>query len=161
VRTLEEFLTEREQMERGRADEKIAVQKEWIGAVRRLIDQMTEWLRAADKNHLLEIEETQYKLREVDVGVYTVPGLVIWLEAQEARVIPVARMVVGPDLSNGLIHVVRAFGRVDMTDGEKKFLLFRTEIDPADAWVILEDEGFTFKRFTRESFEEATQSLLQ
>ena len=48
-----------------------------------------------------------------------------------------------------------------MTDGDKKFLLFRTAIEPTDAWVILEDEGFTFKNFTRESFEEATQSLLQ
>jgi len=161
VRTLEEFLHERAEIERGHADEKTALQREWVGAVQRLIGQITGWLRDADKEHLLEIEEKCHKLREVDVGVYTAPGLVIRLESQEARVIPVARMVVGPDLSNGLIRVIRAFGRVDMTDGEKKFLLFRTEVAPADEWVILEDEGFTFKRFTRESFEEAAQSLLQ
>jgi hypothetical protein len=161
VRTLEEFLTEREEMERGRADEKIAVQKEWIGAVRRLIDQMTEWLRAADKKHLLEIEETQYKLREVDVGVYRVPGLVIWLEANEVRIVPIARMVVGPELSNGIIRVTRSFGRVDITDGGEKFMLFRSQKDPSDEWVIVEDRAYTFKRFDREAFEEATQSLLQ
>jgi hypothetical protein len=161
VRTLEEFLHERAEIERGRAHEKIAVQKEWIGAVRRLIDQMAAWLRAADTEHLLEVEEECHKLREIDVGVYTAPVLVIRLESQEARVIPVARMVVGPDLSNGTIRVNRAFGRVDLTDGGKKFMLFRSQKDPSDRWVIVEDEGYTIDKFDREAFEKALVSLLE
>ena len=74
---------------------------------------------------------------------------------------PISRMVVGPSLSNGIIHVARAFGRVDLKSGDRKYLLFRSQIEPNESWVIVEDEGFTVKRFDRDSFEEAMQSLLQ
>jgi hypothetical protein len=122
---------------------------------------MTEWLHAADKEHLLEIEEKNDKLREIDVGVYTVPGLVIWLEAYEVRLVPVARMVVGPDLSNGITRVTRSFGRVDLTDGGEKYMLFRTQKDPCDEWVIVEDRGYTFRKCGREAFENAMLNFLQ
>jgi hypothetical protein len=145
MKTLKEFLHERAEIERGHADEKKVIQQEWIGSIHRLV----------------EIEEKWRKLREIDVGVYTAPGLVIRLEAQEVRVIPVARMVVGPDLSNGLIRADRAIGRLDLTDGDKRFLLFRSRNHPVDEWVVLEDEGYTFKRFDRQVLEEAMQSLLR
>jgi hypothetical protein len=161
MKTLEEFLHERAEIERGRADEKKAIQQEWIGAVRRLLDQMTEWLRDADPEHLLKIKECDHKLREIDVGVYTAPGLEIRLGTQDLQVIPVARHVVGRDLSNGLVEVARAFGRVDLTDGDKSFLLFRSRKDPDDEWVVLEDDGLRAKRFDRESFEEAMIGLLE
>ena len=75
--------------------------------------------------------------------------------------VPISRMVVGPNLSNGIIHVSRAFGRVDLKSGDRKFLLFRSQREPSDSWVIVEDEGFTVKTFDRALFEEAMQSLLQ
>jgi hypothetical protein len=161
MNTLETFLAQRAEIKRGRADHETALQKEWNAAVERLLDQMTNWLRTADKERLLEIERTHHRLREMEVGVYDAPGLIVRLDAREVRVVPIARMVVGPDLSNGIIRIVRSFGRVDMTDGARKYLVFRTRIDPAEEWTIVEDEGFTFKKFTRESFEEAMQSLLQ
>jgi hypothetical protein len=161
VKTLEAFLAERAEIRRGRADQERALQVEWIGAIRRLIDQMTEWLRAADKEQLLELEGTTKRVREMEVGVYDAPGLIIRLEAREVTVLPVARMVVGPDLTNGIIHIARAFGRADMGDGATKYLLFRTQVSPAEEWIIVEDEGFTFKKLNRDSFEEAMQSLLQ
>jgi hypothetical protein len=161
MKTLKEFLHERAEIERGRADEKTAIQQEWIGALHRLIQQIKEWLCDADEEHQLEIEEEWHKLREIDVGVYTAPGLVIRLGARKVRVIPVARMVVGPHLSNGTVRVNRAFGRVDLTDGGKKFMLFRSQEDPSDRWVIVEDEGYTVDRFDRRAFDEAMQSLLE
>jgi hypothetical protein len=161
MKTLKEFLHEHAEMERGRADERTAIQEEWIGALMRLLQQIKEWLRDADEEHQLEIEERWHKLREINVGVYAAPGLVIRLGAREVEVIPVARMVVGPELSNGLIRVDRAFGRVDLTDGDKSYLLFRTLKEPADEWVIVEDEGYTVDRFDRRTLEEAMQSLLR
>jgi hypothetical protein len=130
-------------------------------AIQRLLDRKIDWLRAADKEHLLEIEKKHHRLRGMDVGVFDAPGLVIRLDAREVGVVPVARMVVGPDLTNGVVRIVRSFGRVDLTDVARKYLIFRTQIDPAEEWTIVEDEGFTFKKFTRESFEEAIQDLLQ
>jgi len=57
MKTLQEFLSDRAEIERGKADEKKAVQSEWIWAVRRLIQQIREWLRDADREHLLKIDE--------------------------------------------------------------------------------------------------------
>ena len=161
MQTLKEFLSARAAVERGRADEKKALQTEWIGSVRRLVQQVTEWLSDADQEKVLRVKEDYQEVREIELGVYTVPRLLIQLQAQEVRLIPVARMVVGPHLSNGIIHVKRAFGRVDLTSGERRFLLFRSQKEPEDVWAIVEDEGFTVKRFDRESFDEAMQSLLQ
>jgi hypothetical protein len=161
MKTLKEFLHERAEIERGHADEKNTIQQEWIGSVMRLIEQIKEWLREADDEHLLEIEGKWHRLREIDVGVYHAPGLVIRLEAREVQVTPVARMVVGPELSNGLIRVDHAFGRVDLSDGEKTFLLFRARMDPSDEWILVEDEGFTVDQLDRQAFEKAMQSLLQ
>jgi hypothetical protein len=55
----------------------------------------------------------------------------------------------------------QCFGRVDLTDGGEKFMLFRSQMDPSDEWIIVEDKGYTAKKFDRQSFEEAMQSLLQ
>ncbi len=161
MKTLKEFLSERAEIERGRADDKKALQNEWIRAVRRLNQQIGEWLLDADQERLLKIDERYYEIREVDVGVYNVPGLVIRMEAREVRTVPIARLVVGPELSNGIIRVTRSFGRVDLTDGGEKFMLFRSQKDPSDEWVIVEEKAYTLKRFDREAFEEATLSLLQ
>jgi hypothetical protein len=161
MKTLKEFLSDRAEIERGRADDKKALQTEWIWAVRRLVQQIREWLTDADQERLLTIKEDYQELRESELGVYAVPRLLIQLQAQEVLLVPISRMVVGPNLSNGIIHVSRAFGRVDLKSGDRKFLLFRSQREPSDSWVIVEDEGFTVKTFDRASFEEAMQSLLQ
>jgi hypothetical protein len=161
VKTLREFLSEHAEMERSRANFKKDLQTEWIWAVRRLNEQIKEWLLDADQERLLKIDERQYEIREVDVGVYTVPGLVIRMDAREVRTVPIARMIVGPELSNGMIRVTRSFGRVDLTDGGEKFMLFRSQKEPSDEWVIVEEKSYTLKKFDREAFEEATQSLLE
>ena len=161
MKTLKEFLAERAEIEHGRADEKKAIQQEWIGAVRRLIQQIKDWLADSDTNHLLEIAESSHELREMDVGVYTAPGLVVREEAREVRILPVARMVVGPLLVDSSIRMTRAFGRVDLTDGGEKFMLFRTQKDPSDEWMIVEDRGYTVTKFNRQTFEEAMLRLLE
>jgi hypothetical protein len=161
MKTLEEFLHERAEIERGRADEKTAVQQEWIGAVRRLLDQMTAWLREADQDHLLEIEETSHTLREFHAGVYTAPGLVIRLDARQVQAIPTASRAVGPYLENGEIRVRTGFGQVNLTDGGRKFRLYRSHREPADEWVVMENDRREVKRLDRQAFEEVMQSLLQ
>jgi hypothetical protein len=126
-----------------------------------LIGQIQEWLRDADPGRSLDIQERYHELREVNVGVYTAPGLTIRYEAREVRIVPVARMVVGPLLSDGGVRMNRAFGRVDMTDGGEKFMLFRIRMDPSDEWVIVEERGYVVRKFDRQAFEEAMQSLLE
>src|SRR5947208_2611814 len=161
MKTLKDFLHERAEIERGRADEKTAIQQGWIGSLHRLIQQIKAWLQDADEEHLLKVVERYYELGEIEVGVYTAPGLIIRLEAREVRVVPVARMVVGPFLSDGMTRMNRSFGRVDMTDGGDKLMLFRTRKDPSDEWVIVEQVGYTIRKLDRQAFEEALLSLLE
>jgi hypothetical protein len=160
VKTLREFLEERAEIDRNQADEKKAIQQEWIESVRRLIQQIKDWLIDSDPARLLEIDETSHELREIDVGVYTAPGLLIRYEAREVRLIPIARMVVGPDLSDGEIRMRRSFGRIDLTDGSEKFMLFRSQKDPSDEWMIVEDRTYVVRKFHRQSFDQAMQRLL-
>jgi hypothetical protein len=161
MKTLKEFLREHAEIERRRADEKKAVQHEWIISLHRLVEQIKGWLHDADEEHQLEIEEIWHKLREIDVGVYDAPGLVIRLEAEEVQVKPVARMVVGPFLSNGQIRMNRSFGRVDLTNGGENFKLFRSQKDPSDEWVIVEEVAYRPKKFDLQAFGEAMQRLLE
>ena len=108
VKTLKEFLSERAEIERGRARRQEGRSRtEWIRAVRRLNQQIGEWLLDADPGAASSRSyERYYEIREVDVGVYYVPGLVIRMEAREVRTVPIARLVVGPEITRmGLIRV--------------------------------------------------------
>jgi hypothetical protein len=116
----------------------------------------------ADSQNILEFFENSIQLREYEVGVYLVKRLTIRLEAQEVHVIPIARNAVGPvAASSGSTHRGKSFGRVDITDGVAKFLLFRTQVQPADQWVIVDDETYIIRELNEESFASAMQSLLQ
>src|SRR5437868_3005920 len=110
--TLKEFLTSRAEIERERLDEKLAIQNEWRAAVLRLIEQIVAWLQDADARRILEIHDDSHLLREVNVGVYNLPGLVIRLEAEEVRVVPIARNAVGPVEDIGSTRIRRSLGRV-------------------------------------------------
>ena len=69
--------------------------------------------------------------------------------------------VAGPTSLTGVIHVPRAYGRVDMTNGLSKFMLFRVEKEPEDRWNIIEQDSYQMRPFDRASFEETLQSLLE
>jgi hypothetical protein len=40
-------------------------------------------------------------------------------------------------------------------------MLFRTEKEPEDRWVVIEDDGYRSQPFDRDSFESAFQRLLE
>ena len=67
----------------------------------------------------------------------------------------------GPLSSTGAIHVSRAFGRVDLTDGLQKFMIFRVEKDPEDRWSIIEQDRFQMRALDPSAFEEAFKALLE
>jgi hypothetical protein len=61
-----------------------------------------------------------YEIREEGIGRYEVSGLVISLGPRMARVVPIARNVLGPLAATGSVHIIKAYGRVDMIDGLEK-----------------------------------------
>ncbi len=135
---------------------------EWVGAVDRLNGRIKAWLTDADPEHkILAVSEVPCQLREEGIGSYEARGLIISAGRRELRVEPIARNVVGPLSSTGVIHVSRAYGRVDLTDGLEKFMIFRVEKDPEDRWSIIEQDGFRMRDFDRGAFEEAFKALLE
>ncbi len=159
--TLQEFLKRRADHIRDAFPERVRVQNEWIQAVDRLINQVKEWLTAADPQNILEFFEDTVQPRESDVGVYLVKRLLIRLEAQEVQVVPIARIVIGPVTTSGTTHTGRSYGRVDMTNGVSKFLLFRTQVEPSDRWIIVDEDAYVTRDLDRGTFDAAMQSLLQ
>ncbi|HKI17572.1 MAG TPA: hypothetical protein VKA15_06815, partial [Isosphaeraceae bacterium] len=160
--SLKDFIAE--QAEKLRPEEPQAVRKrdEWVGAVDRLNQQVREWLTQADPDHkVLEVRERPYQLREEGIGTYEARGLSISVGRREVRVEPIARNIAGPLSATGVIHVNRAYGRVDLSDGLKKFMIFRVEKDPEVRWNIIEQDGFHMQTLDQATFEEAFKSLLE
>jgi hypothetical protein len=161
VPTLKEFLAS--QGERLRSQESDAAQRrdEWLASLKRLFSQIRTWIEEADTASVLTLRSGYVQKREVGIGSYDVPALWIELGPREVRIEPVARNVAGPTSLTGVIHVPRAYGRVDMTNGLSKFMLFRSEKEPEDRWKIIEQDGYQMRPFDRASFEETLQSLLE
>jgi len=160
--SLKDFIAER--AEKLRTEEPRAVQKrdEWVAAVDRPNQHVKEWLAQADPDHkVLEVRERPYQLREEGIGTYEARGLSISVGRREVRVEPIARNIAGPLSATGVIHVNRAYGRVDLSDGLKKFMIFRVEKDPEVRWNIIEQDGFHMQTLDQATFEEAFKSLLE
>ena len=162
MESLKEFIASHAEKFRNEQSQAANKCSEWVAAVGRLNQQITSWLSSADPDHaILDVRVTPYQLREEGIGSYVAPGLVITAGRRELRVQPVARCVAGPLSSTGVIHVNRAYGRVDLTDGLQKFMLFRLEKVPEDRWSIIEQDGFRMRAFDQAAFGEAFKALLE
>jgi hypothetical protein len=162
METLKDFIASQAQKLRNEQSQASLRRDEWVGAVDRLNRQITSWLTHADPDHvILEVRGFPCQIREEGIGSYEVPGLMISVGRREVRVEPIARNVAGPRSATGVIHVSRAYGRVDLTDGLQKFMLFRLEKDPEDRWSIIEQDGFQMQAFDQIAFEKAFRALLE
>ena len=159
--SLKEFLESEAEKLRSEQAAALTERQEWIAAVERLLAQTKEWLGEADTKRILMVEETPIRIAERGLGTYEIPALTIGLGTREVRIKPVARHVLAPLRVTGRFQVPRAYGRVDMTNGLDRFMIFRTELEPGDHWIITEEDEPLLERFERESFDSAFQSLLK
>ena len=139
---------------------------EWVGSLTRLVEQIHEWLRDADKDGFLEIIPYEVQRLEARLGIYDAPALKIRLGADAIDVLPVGRDAIGP-LSFGMMQALRqvkgtdgpAAGRVDITNGERKYLLLRGIENGEDIWYVFEEES-QVSPFDRLRLEAIIQDLL-
>jgi hypothetical protein len=159
--SLKEFLeSEAENLRRAQA-EALTERQEWITAVERLLTQIKEWLGQADTQRILMFDEAPIRIREQGLGTYEIPALTVGLGTREVRIKPVARYVLAPMRVIGMMQGPRARGRVDMTNGLDRYMIFRTEMEPEDRWIITEENEPLLEQFDRKSFESALKSLLE
>ena len=156
---LKTFLKEKAEERRARKPETDAVRDEWVAAIEALLTQMKEWLREADEEGILTIEPKTYRLREETLGLYEAPGMTIALGGYEIEVKPIARFVVGPHSNEGGYHVIRADGRVDLTNGYDKYRLYHVKKE--GRWKVVDEQRIRVADLTRATFDQAVQSLLE
>jgi hypothetical protein len=145
---------------RAQAPERVRIRDEWVAAVGRLIDQMEQWVRQADSEHVLEVKRIEVEIKEWRIGIYKAPALVIELGAIRVQVLPIARYTLGPWL-DGADTTARALGRVDITDGTTKYSLYRYANEGGEWWMMIDDENHQPRNLDQKGFEEALLSLMK
>jgi hypothetical protein len=159
--SLAEFLKHEAREKREKYSAMEAEVRAWQAAVEKLLSEMEEVLRQADTDGILQIERTSHRLREMGYGPYDVPGLSIFLGDRYVDIEPVARRVMIPiEEENGQI-VRTAAGRVDMNNGEWKYILYRFTAPGGDRWRMTDDRDFSKRPFDRAAFEGAILSMLR
>jgi hypothetical protein len=161
VASLKEFLESEAEKLRSEQSEALTKREEWIAAVDRLLAQIKAWLAQADTKGILMIDGSPIRIGERGLGTYEIPALTIGMGTREVRIKPIARVVAAPLRETGRMPVPRAYGRVDMTNGLDRYMIFRTWKDPDDRWTIIEENGPLMEPFDQGSFESAFQSLLE
>jgi hypothetical protein len=161
VASLKEFLKEQAENLRTQEPERAKKRDEWVAAVDRLCNRIKEWLDQADPEKVLTVQDRPYEIREEGIGTYKVSGISISLGPRHVDVEPVARNVMGPLSTTGVIYVSRAYGRVDLSNGLEKFMVFRVEKEPEDRWSIIGQDRPLMELLDQSTFEAALQSLLE
>lgn len=132
---------------------------EWISAVDHLRNQLKEWLRQADTEGVLDVEEFEYDRHEESIGPYVVKGLEIRSDNAEIVVIPVGYGVMRPDL--GIDAAIPVEGRVDITNKTDKVILYRTLTENGEEWLFKKGaRGTPTRKLDQAAFEEIIQEQL-
>ncbi len=154
--TFQEFLEK--QAQQSRHTERRERREEWIAAVDRLVKQLRAWLAESDPAGVLDVVPIEIERAEPDLGIYRIPGLKISLGESAVQVVPVGRNVVGTVGTQGDV-ARRAEGRVDITDGIRRYICYRTLIDGQETWYAL-DERFQAAPLDKARVEGILQDLL-
>ncbi len=140
---------------------------EWLGALNRLFAQVQEWLRQSDPDDLLEVVPYEVERVEERLGIYNAPALKIRLGTDSVDVLPVGRFV-SKNLAIQNLQLIPgnerrwgdlSGGRVDITNGERRFQLLRSLEDGADRWYAWCDKPPPTP-FDRDRLEAILQELL-
>jgi hypothetical protein len=153
--SFQEFLHKKaeEQRQFSRRD----LRDEWILAVDRLTSLIANWLHESDPEGLLDLIPIAFYKAEKGLGAYKISGLQIGVGDLTAKVVPVARNVVGSSRIQG--DGTQLAGRVDITNGINKYILRRILKGGVESWEVL-DEQFSSAPFDRARLESILQDLL-
>lgn len=154
--TFQEFLEKK--AAQGGSQRRRERKAEWLTAVDRLLKQIRDWLAEADPNHVLEVIPLTLVRVEPDLGVYEIAGLKIDAVDAEVQVLPNARGAIGTVHRPGEAGV-KAEGRVEVTDGVRRHILYRALDGGQERWYVLDDE-FQAAPLDRTRFEETILDLM-
>lgn len=136
-----EFL-DRTQKQQDPENKRTERRREWVAAVERLIEQLVAWVKEIDSAGLLIVDPFRLRQTEMGLGAYEVQAFTIRLDDTIIQIRPVARFVVGTvKLPDGKER--KAQGRVDVTDGVRRYTLYRTLGEEGERWYIVDEASNT------------------
>ena len=148
--------------EKGLQDNQIERRKkrdQWVASVNELMASLLQWLKAADPDGILEVAPIEVDRLEQGIGAYRAPSLEIRFEEADVKIIPIGRNVMRYVNSTGS-RVVNAMGRVDITDGARKYTLYRVVDDQGrNRWQVI-GEGREGVELDQGCFEQIMKELL-
>ncbi len=152
----------RQQAEKHQAEAKAnkALVDDWRAAVERLFTQMRGWLKEDDPEGVIQIEDGQEDITEPGLGRYSVPRMDLHAFGKWIGIIPKARKTVGTAKPPQQATPQRATGRVDITDELRRYVLYRTQQDGRDVWLI-DDLDSGQQPLDQGTFEKALMSYLR
>ena len=157
---LTDFLKSEASAVRQDAERRKAAKLDWQRAAQDLVTQMIEWLKQADPDGLLRVEQTSHTFEDYDLGRYVIKGLSVTLDRATARLVPSHLDVVGEILVPGESMRRRLEGRMVFDNGTDRIALYRVKDGERDIWLWW-GSGGVGKPFDRESFEATVVSLLR
>lgn len=132
---------------------------EWTEAIVGLLDQMQAWLSEDDASKVLHIQRGQERKVELGIGTYSAQTMTIALFDRLVEIVPLASTVVGAIGRKGDLGF-RAEGRVDMSNGVEKYMLYHVVTPDGKKWFIVDDRDYEVRELTKPAFEAALQDLL-
>src|SRR5262249_38714300 len=132
--------------------------EEWLAALGRLFGRLRAWLDRSDPDKVLDVAQFEEVRYEPGLGSYPMPVLRIGVGEASVQVVPMGRNAVGLVSPPGQPGV-KAEGRVDITDGVRKYILYRTLPNGQEQWHVL-GEDFQARPLDQERLEKILQDLL-
>lgn len=146
---LEMLREERAKKEQSQDIDWATKREQWLQSLQELMQQIREWLSAAEDEGLLSVEDSTFPVTEDYIGEYDAPGLVISS--------PVGRQV---DVRPYALLVIGARGRVHMESGPKREMLLRND---EGEWLLASREAggiINTLPLTEETFSETLRAIL-
>jgi hypothetical protein len=134
---------------------------EWRRDVEHFLQVVQSAVEAADSERVLFIRKSRAYLREVRFGEYELPSLEIVLGDTEVKVEPRARFNVGRVTDPETGDEFRVEGRIDITDGIRRYLAYRVPMENGQGWWIIDEDRKHARRWKDEVIQDVILDLLK
>jgi hypothetical protein len=111
-----------------------------VAAAHRLLERCQTWLAEADPGGVLDLQRSSQDKAEEGLGRYKAPVLLVEHGDTRVYIVPFARNTTRSlRLPSG--QEVRTAGRIDVTNGVEKQVLYRVEAGGKERWYVAPERG--------------------
>jgi len=142
------FLRKKKEEEKSKVVVREELKRLWLEALKKLFDDIKNWVADASQEGLLQIHEDTEQLAEEHLGRYQVPLLVLRAGASEVLIKPIGAMIIG------------AKGRVDMITHAEQHVFIHVSAQEGWSYVRDKRKGI-YDKLTKELFTELLMGMLK